>query len=100
VYYYHPRNGRKGVPPSVTTTKTNGTVVKNEQVVEEIRKVLSGEFVCYGYQNVSMDLKDMDYSQQLRARSGQKVRVLRLRSPSPIIWTTTTTADGIALLNG
>ena len=61
VYYYQPTNGRKGVPPSVTTTRTDGTVVDNVQVVEDIRTALSGEFVCYGYQNVTMDLKDMGY---------------------------------------
>lgn len=61
VYYYQPTNGRKGVSPSVTTTKTNGTVVDNAEVVEDIRTILSGDFVCYGYQNVTMDLKDMGY---------------------------------------
>lgn len=61
VYYYQPTNGRKGIRPSVTTTKTDGTVVENPQVVEDIRTILSGEFVCYGYQNVTMDLKEMGY---------------------------------------
>lgn len=61
VYYYQPTNGKKGVPPSMTTTRTDGTVVDNAQVIEDIRAALSGEFVCYGYQNVTMDLKDMGY---------------------------------------
>ena len=61
VYYYRPSNGRKGVPPSTTTTKTDGTVVDNSEVVEDIRTIFSGDFVCYGYQNVTMDLKDLGY---------------------------------------
>lgn len=61
VYYYRPTHGRKGVPPSVTTPRMDGKVVGNDEVVEDIRTILSGEFVCYGYQNVTMDLKDMGY---------------------------------------
>lgn len=61
VYYYRPTSGRKGVPPSATTLRMDGKVVSNDEVVEDIRTILSGEFVCYGYQNVTMDLKDMGY---------------------------------------
>jgi len=60
-YYYHPSNGRKGLRPSTTTQKLNGDVVSNEVVVDEIKKVLSEEFVCYGYQNVTAELKHMEY---------------------------------------
>ena len=60
-YYYKPSNNRKGIAPSTSTTKIDGTTVSNEAVVEEIKKVLSAEFVCYGYQNVTAVLKAMDY---------------------------------------
>jgi hypothetical protein len=52
-YYYKPSNKRKGIPPSTTTTKRDGTEVSNNEVVDEIKKIVSGEFVCYGYQNVT-----------------------------------------------
>lgn len=60
-FYYHPSNGKKGMRPSITTGKMNGEIVPNELVVEEIKKVLSQEFVCYGYQNVTAELKEMEY---------------------------------------
>jgi transposase InsO family protein len=60
-YYYKPSHKRKGIAPSVTTAKRDGTEVDNQEVVEEIKKVLSDEFVCYGYQNVTAALKNQDY---------------------------------------
>jgi putative transposase len=60
-YYYKPSYNRKGIPPSTTTTKLNGTQVSNNVVVDEIKEIISGEFVCYGYQNVTSELKDLDY---------------------------------------
>lgn len=60
-YYYKPSNNPKGIAPSTSTTRRDGTTVSNAAVVEEIKKVLSGEFVCYGYQNVTAELKAMDY---------------------------------------
>ena len=59
-YYYRPSHNRKGILPSTTTTKLNGTEVSNDVVVDEIRKIISGEFVCYGYQNVTSELKDLE----------------------------------------
>lgn len=61
IYYYQPSDGKKGIQPSQTTRKRDGTSVMNEMVVDDIKKVLSGEFVCYGYQNVTAELKSMDY---------------------------------------
>jgi len=60
-YYYKPSHNRKGILPSTTTPKLNGTEVSNDVVVNEIRKIISGEFVCYGYQNVTSELKDLEY---------------------------------------
>lgn len=60
-FYYRPGNGKKGAHPSKATTKQNGQVCSNEVVVEEIKKILSQEFVCYGYQNVTAELRHMEY---------------------------------------
>jgi putative transposase len=61
IYYYHPSNEKKGILPSQTTHKLDGTIVTNDFVVEEIKKILSGEFVCYGYQNVTAELKNLGF---------------------------------------
>ena len=60
-YYYKPSHNRKGILPSTTPTKLNGTEVSNNVVVDEIKKIISGEFVYYGYQNVTSELKDLDF---------------------------------------
>lgn len=60
-YYYKPSHNRKGILPSTTTTKQDGSIVSNLEVVDEIKKILSPEFVCYGYQNVTASLKDLEY---------------------------------------
>lgn len=61
VYYYHPSNNRKGISPSQITFKRDGTMVSNTIVVDEIKKILSDDFVCYGYQNVTAVLKNMNF---------------------------------------
>lgn len=60
-YYYKPTHNRKGIAPSTSTTKQDGTVVSNLEVVDEIKKIVSAEFVCYGYQNVTVALKNLEY---------------------------------------
>lgn len=60
-YYYKPTHNRKGIAPSTTTKKADGSVVSNEKIVDEIKNILSPEFVCYGYQNVTVALKEKDY---------------------------------------
>lgn len=60
-FYYKPTDGKKGIRPSINTLKQDGTIVSNAEVVEDIKKILSGEFVCYGYQNVTAELKSLDY---------------------------------------
>jgi len=60
-YYYRPSDAKRGVPASTTTTRKDGSVVENGIVVEEIKKMLSMEFVCYGYQNVTAELRGMEY---------------------------------------
>lgn len=60
-YYYHPKAGRRGRKPSTHTWKKDGTCVSNEQVVADIKQGLTREFCCYGYHNMTSDLRDMHY---------------------------------------
>ena len=39
----------------------DGKVVVNEEVIGSIKKLLSEEFVCYGYKKVSASLKQLKY---------------------------------------
>jgi putative transposase len=59
VYYYKVKTGKPGAKPSTYTLKSDGTVVENNQVVEDIRRILSEPFVLYGYENVSVELKEV-----------------------------------------
>lgn len=61
-FYYQPREGKRGAKPSTHTFKTDGTMVSNECVVEDIKTALSREFCCYGYHNITSDLRDLDYT--------------------------------------
>lgn len=45
----------------MVTLKQDGTIVDNIVVIEEIKGVLSHEFCCYGYHNVTDELRDLDY---------------------------------------
>ena len=61
LYYYKPTAGPKGIKPSSHTCKKDGSMVANGQVVDDIKAVLSGDFVCYGYHKVTLELRQMDY---------------------------------------
>ncbi|MGV3703801.1 MAG: transposase, partial [Arcticibacter sp.] len=61
VYYYKSRNGKRGVKPSTHTFKLDGSMVENQVVVEEIKDILSQEFCCYGYENVTQELRKQEY---------------------------------------
>ena len=49
---------RKGIPMSVFTIRIDGNCVDNTVVVEDIKVLLSGEFVDYGYIKVTHYLQD------------------------------------------
>jgi putative transposase len=61
LYYYKPGVGPKGIKPSTHTPRQDGSLVANELVVDDIKTILSGDFVCYGYHKVTMELRQMDY---------------------------------------
>ncbi len=58
-YYYKPSAEcqKKGRPCSNNTSKTDGSVVSNEQVVEHIKAILNEEFVDYGYLKTTHGLR-------------------------------------------
>lgn len=60
-FYYKPSGGKKGIKPSSETSKIDGTIVPNTDVIDKIRAILSGEFVCYGYQKIAMQLKREEF---------------------------------------
>jgi transposase InsO family protein len=60
-FYYKPSGSKRGPKPSTGTVKTDGEIVSNENVVERIKSILSGEFVCYGYQKITIQLKQEEY---------------------------------------
>ncbi len=60
-YYYRSSSGKAGRKPSTYTRLTNGRIVGNTVVIETIKKIRSVEFVCYGYQKVTPELKDLGF---------------------------------------
>lgn len=52
-YYFVGKGGRRGRSASEFTRKQDGTLVNNAVVLDEIRKLLSHEFVDYGYIKVT-----------------------------------------------
>ncbi|MDO1451929.1 IS3 family transposase [Rhodocytophaga aerolata] len=57
VSYYKRREGKPGAQPSQVTTKLDGSCVLNQQVVERIGELLSGEFSAFGYEYTTHELK-------------------------------------------
>lgn len=60
-FYYKATNGKRGAKPSESTRKQGGSVVNNLVVIEDIKEILSQEFCCYGYHNVTDELRALDY---------------------------------------
>jgi len=61
VFYYRGSENKPGVKPSTFTYKKDGSRVSNAIVVDEIKKILSDEFITYGYDLVSTELKSLNY---------------------------------------
>jgi transposase InsO family protein len=60
-YHYRPKGGRRGRRPPGYTLKMDASLVTDSCVVEEIRELLSRDFVRYGYHKVTHHLKDRGY---------------------------------------
>jgi putative transposase len=60
-WYYQPRTGKRGIQASTHSQKKDGTIVSNEDVTEDIRKVLESDLDFYGYEKMTWELHDLDY---------------------------------------
>ena len=56
-YYYRCKNGKRGKKPSSHTALQDGSIISNDSVVIAIRFILAEEFVCFGYDKVTDDLR-------------------------------------------
>jgi putative transposase len=56
-YYYRYTAGKRGRKPSVHTMLQDGSMLSNNSVVIAIRFILSEEFVCFGYDKITDDLR-------------------------------------------
>jgi putative transposase len=60
-WYYRQSENRPGRKPSTQTMTVTGSSVSNQEVVEAIRKILNEEFICYGYQKTTSELRDAGF---------------------------------------
>ena len=60
-FYYKSSDGKRGTKPSVCTYRQDGTLVDDTLVIEKIKGILSQEFCCYGYHNITDELREMGY---------------------------------------
>jgi putative transposase len=60
-YHYRPKDGRRGRRPPGYTLKMDARAVPDSGVLEEIRELLSRDFVRYGYIKVAHHLKNEGY---------------------------------------
>jgi putative transposase len=56
-YYYRHTAGKRGRKPSAHTLLQDGSMLSNNSVVIAIRFILSEEFVCFGYDKITDDLR-------------------------------------------
>ena len=57
-FYYKPSGTLKGIKPSTHSVNQDGELLENTEVVKDIEKTLAQEFCCYGYRNMTGELKD------------------------------------------
>ena len=57
-FYYRRSGGRKGALPSTHTVKDGGELFDNTEVVRDIESCFAQEFCCYGYRNITGELKE------------------------------------------
>jgi transposase InsO family protein len=56
-WYYKEKTGKRGRKPSTHTQHRDGSLVENDRIVDRIKAILSEEFVFYGYELVTEDLR-------------------------------------------
>ncbi|MFI5187904.1 MAG: IS3 family transposase [Chitinophagales bacterium] len=60
-FYYKKSGGHKGIKPSTHSVNSDGELFENTVVVKDIEKTLHQEFCCYGYRNMTGELKDLGW---------------------------------------
>lgn len=60
--YYYKRSGkRKGIKPSTHCINQNGALFENSVVIQDVVHILQQEFCCYGYHNMTCELKEIGW---------------------------------------
>jgi transposase InsO family protein len=77
-FYYKAHPGPRGMKPS-THTRKNGDSVPNEDVVEEIRRILGQDYCVYGYQMTTTELRGLGYLINEK-------KVYRLMDENKLLW--------------
>jgi hypothetical protein len=52
---------QKGVRPSTHSVNSDGELFENSVVLQDIERTLSQEFCCYGYRNMTCELKELGW---------------------------------------
>jgi len=60
-FYYKRSGSKKGIRPSTHSVNQHGELLENAVVIQDIEKTLHQEFCCYGYRNMSGELKEMGW---------------------------------------
>lgn len=58
-YYYKRTNRPRGRRPTTHSVNADGELFENDVVLKDIEATLQQEFCCYGYQNMTGELKDL-----------------------------------------
>jgi len=57
-YYYKRSGSPKGMKPGTHSVNAHGELFENNAVVKDIEQTLTQEFCCYGYRNMTGELRD------------------------------------------
>jgi putative transposase len=60
-FYYKRSGSRKGVKPSTHSLTVRGEMMENTVVVLQMEVVLRQEFCCYGYKNMTAELRELEW---------------------------------------
>lgn len=60
-YYYKSTGHTPGRKPTTQTLKSDGTLVDNTKVIEDIKEIISPDFIDYGYEKVTAELCKKGY---------------------------------------
>lgn len=60
-YYYKSSGTPKGIKPSTHSVNQDGELFENTVVVKDIEKTLQQEFCCYGYRNMTGELRELGW---------------------------------------